>query len=74
MFFFAVHTELGGTGIRLAYLFLGRVESKEHIVFGNLTQILVKFLDKLYFLGHAPNFVGCDKDKPEINATQKVWP
>ena len=74
MSLFAVLAELDGIEIPLAYLFLERINSDEPTVSGNLIQILVKFLEKLRLSGLAPSFVGCDKDKSEINAIQEVWP
>lgn len=68
---FAVLAEFDGTGTPLAYLFVQKLAPAEA---GAMTQVLVKFMEKIRFLGLEPSFVGCDKDKSEINAIQEVWP
>lgn len=71
---FAVLSKLDMTGIPLAYLFFERIWSIEHTVSGNLTQILVKFLEELRLSEFVPSFLSCDKDKSEINAIHEVQP
>ncbi|KAI0990844.1 hypothetical protein K3495_g17343 [Podosphaera aphanis] len=68
---FAVLAEFDGTGTPLAYLFVQKLAPTEA---GEMTQVLVRFMEKIRFLGLDPSFVGCDKDKSEINAIQEVWP
>ncbi|KAI0997184.1 hypothetical protein K3495_g11001 [Podosphaera aphanis] len=68
---FAVLAEFDGTGTPLVYLFVQKLAPTEA---GAMTQVLVRFMEKIRFLGLDPSFVGCDKDKFEINAIQEVWP
>lgn len=39
-----------------------------------MTNVPDQFLRPLLESGPDPSFVGCDKDKVEINAIQQVWP
>lgn len=71
---FAVLAELDGTGVPLAYLFVEKDASCSSAFPGTLTQILDQYLRYLSQTGLVPAFVGCDKDKAEINAIQQVWP
>lgn len=73
----AVLAELDGTGVPLCYLFYGnngsdKVSSSN--VPGSTTSILEQFLRPLKDAGFNPSFFGCDKDKAEIIAIQRVWP
>ena len=68
---FAVLAEFDGTGTPLAYLFVQKLAPTEA---GAMTQVLVRFMEKIRFSGLDPSFVGCDKDKSETNAIQEVWP
>ncbi|KAI0992364.1 hypothetical protein K3495_g15822 [Podosphaera aphanis] len=68
---FAVLAEFDDTGTPLAYLFVQKLAPTEA---GAMTQVLVRFIEKIRFLGLDPSFVGFDKDKSEINAIQEVWP
>ncbi|KAI1007157.1 hypothetical protein K3495_g1059 [Podosphaera aphanis] len=66
---FALLAEFDGTGTPLAYLFVQKLAPTEA---GAMTQVLVRFMEKIRFLGLDPSFVGCDKDKSEINAIQEL--
>lgn len=65
-------TELDRTGVLLACLFVERVRSYEPSVSRNLKQVFVEFLKKLWLSDFAPSFVGCDKDKSQMNGFQGV--
>lgn len=73
----AVLAELDGTGVPLCYLFYGNngsdIASSSNVP-GSSTSILEQFLKPLRDAGFNPSFFGCDKDKAEITAIQKVWP
>ena len=71
---YAVLAELDGIWVPLAYLFIEKDNSTGSTRAGTMTQILDQFLRPLNESGLAPSFVGCDKDKSEINAIQQVWP
>ncbi|KAI0996088.1 hypothetical protein K3495_g12092 [Podosphaera aphanis] len=68
---FAVLAEFDGTGTPLAYLFIQKIAPTKA---GAMTQVFVRFMEKMLFGGLDPSFIGCDKDKSEINAIQEVWP
>ncbi|KAI0991125.1 hypothetical protein K3495_g17062, partial [Podosphaera aphanis] len=71
---YAVLAELDGTGVPMAYLFFKKDRLTGTAPTGAITQILVKFLRLLQERNIAPLFVGCDKDRSEINAIEQVWP
>lgn len=71
---YAVLAELDGTGVPMAYLFVKKDRLTGTAPTGAITQILVKFLRPLQERIIAPLFVGCDKDRSEINAIEQVWP
>lgn len=71
---FAVLAEVDETGFPLAYLFIEKIGLSEQDMSGNLMQILVQLLKKLRLSKFIPSFMGCDKDKSELNAIQEVSP
>ena len=72
---FAVLAEVDGTGVPLAYMFVGSSGVKDDNVTTTATKdILIQFLETLKKKGCDPTFFGCDKDKGEIGAIQSVWP
>ena len=73
----AVLAELDGTGVPLCYLFHGSNGSDTTLspaIPGSSTLILEQFLRPLKVAGFNPSFFGCDKDRAEISAIQRVWP
>lgn len=74
MLLFGVLAEFDGTGVPVAYLFVEKDTSAGTAPIGAMTIILDQFLRPLLESGLNPSFVGCDKDKSEINAVQQVWP
>ena len=74
MLLFGVLAEFDGTGVPIAYLFVEKNMSAGTASTGAMTHILDQFLRPLLESGLTPSFVGCDKDKSEINAVQQVWP
>lgn len=74
MSLFVVPAELDGNRIPQAYQFLERMGSDEPIVSGNLTQVLVKFLEKSQLSGFAHLLVKCNNVKVELNTVQAVQP
>jgi hypothetical protein len=78
MHLFAVLAELDGTGIPLAYCFMGICSDNSHGVRqadpGVTTGLLDRFLRPLHKSGFNPTFFGTDKDFSEISAIRQVWP
>ena len=74
---FAVLAEVDGTGVVLAYLFVGMTPSdgdKRRTDPGALTSLLEQFLRRIQMAGFDPVFFGTDKDASEIAAVKLVWP
>lgn len=71
---FAVPAELDGTGILIAHIFVEKRAMVESTPVGTMKEILDQFLRPLQQSGLNPSFVGCDKDKFEVNVTNQVWP
>ena len=71
---YAVLAELYGTGVPLAYRFVEKDNSTGPPPAETMTQIIHQSLRPLRQSGLFPSFVGCDKDKSELNAIQQVWP
>ena len=74
---FAVLAEVDGTGVPLAYCFLGVTPSADGVRradAGALTHILEQFLRRIRSAGFSPTFFGMDKDASEIAAVKLVWP
>lgn len=62
------------TGAQITYIFVKKDTSVRFSFPGATTQVLDQILRLSFELRFNPSFVGCDKDKPEINAIQRVWP
>ena len=75
---YAVLAEHDGTGVPLAYLFIGSVNDTPPVnsAAGATTNIIQQFLRGLQSVNcHLdPSFFGCDKDTCEINAIRQVYP
>ena len=71
---FSVLAEVDGTGVALAYCFVGIADETRRAQPGALTNILQQFLGRIRQAGFSPTFFGTDKDQSEINAVQQVWP
>ena len=74
---FAVLAELDGTGVVLAYCFVGVSPSHDgprRADAGALTCVLEQFLQRIRMAGFNPSFFGTDKDTSEIAAVKLVWP
>ena len=72
---FAVLAEVDGTGVPLAYCFLGITPSADGVRradAGALTHILEQFLRRIRLAGFSPTFSGMDKDASEITAVKLV--
>ena len=78
MHLFAVLAELDGTGIPLAYCFMGIFSDNSHGVRqadpGVTTGLLDQFLRPLHKTGFNPTFFGTDKDFSEISVIRQVRP
>ena len=74
---FAVLAEMDGTGIPLAYCFIGKIPSVDGAMQGAdpgaTTGILRQFLSHIRQAGFSPTFFGTDKDQSEISAVKQVW-
>ncbi len=75
---FAVLGEVDGTGVPLAYCFVGiykdNAKGARLAEPGATTAILDQFLRPLQASGFNPTFFGTDKDFSEIEAIRQVWP
>ena len=74
---FAVLAEVDGTGVILAYCFVGAATSSEgngRSDAGAMTSILEQFLRRIREAGFLPTFFGFDKDRSQIAAVKTVWP
>ena len=75
---YAVLAEHDGTGVPLAYLFVGNARDASPVdsAIGAATNIFEPFLRGLQSVNSQlnPTFFGCDKDFSEINAIRQVYP
>lgn len=76
---YAVLAELDGTGVPIAYCFLGTILAESSAAVarrdpGATTAVLQDFLKSLAVADFDPKFFGTDKDFAQISAIQSVWP
>ena len=74
---FAILAEHDGTGVPLAYLFLGNSSQSSPVdsVVGAKIDIITQFLRGLQSCSSInPSFFGCDKDQAEIAAIRNAYP